>query len=105
MIQVTIIEDDEEIRQGIRKYLNSQPTIQCSLAVDSIESFLSQPGGFVPPDVILMDIGLPGMSGIDGMRLIKEKIPDVEIIMLTIYDDSHKIFASLCAGASGYLLK
>ncbi len=57
------------------------------------------------PDVILMDIELPGMSGIDGMKLIKNQHPEVEIIILTVYHDSHKIFDSLCAGASGYLLK
>ena len=57
------------------------------------------------PDVVLMDIGLPGMSGIDGIRIIKDQHPDIDIIMLTVYHDSHKIFNSLCAGASGYLLK
>jgi DNA-binding NarL/FixJ family response regulator len=57
------------------------------------------------PDVILMDIGLPGMSGISGMRLIKDGHPDADIIMLTVYNDWQKIFDSLCAGASGYLLK
>jgi DNA-binding NarL/FixJ family response regulator len=57
------------------------------------------------PDLILMDIQLPGMSGIEGIGLIREKYPEIDIIMLTVYHDSHKIFNSLCAGASGYLLK
>jgi DNA-binding NarL/FixJ family response regulator len=105
MIEVAIIEDDEEIREGIQKYLNSQSTLQCAVAVDSIESFLTRFDGIRQLDVILMDIGLPGMSGINGMKLIKEKIPDIEFIMLTIYNDPHRIFDSLCAGASGYLLK
>ena len=57
------------------------------------------------PNVLLMDIQLPGMSGIEGMKIIQQKYPDIEIIMLTVYHDSHKIFDSLKAGASGYLLK
>ena len=57
------------------------------------------------PDIILMDIGLPGISGISGIKLIKEKHMQINIIMLTVYSDSHRIFQSLCAGASGYLLK
>jgi DNA-binding NarL/FixJ family response regulator len=105
MIEVGIIEDDEEIRAGIQSYLNSQSTLQCPLAADSVESFLYQINDKQRLDVLLMDIGLPGMSGISGMKLIKEKFPDIEIIMLTVYNDPHKIFDSLCAGASGYLLK
>jgi DNA-binding NarL/FixJ family response regulator len=57
------------------------------------------------PDVILMDIGLPGMSGISAIRLVRERYPDIDVIMLTVYHDPHKVFQSLCAGASGYLLK
>ncbi len=105
MIEVALIEDDDEIRAGIQRYLNSQSTLRCALAADSIESFLFQMNSIRHPDVLLMDIGLPGMSGISGMKLIKEKSPEIEIIMLTVYNDPHKIFDSLCAGASGYLLK
>ncbi|HXF99791.1 MAG TPA: response regulator transcription factor [Bacteroidota bacterium] len=105
MITVGIVEDDKDIRSGIQKYLNHQKEFLCEIAAESVEEFLAktQEGDF--PDVILSDIGLPGMSGTDGMRLIKERHPDVDIIMLTVYNDWQKIFDSLRAGASGYLLK
>lgn len=105
MISVAIIEDDEDIREGIQKYLNKQPSFSCRLAEESVEEFLLHKLEDAAPDVILMDIGLPGMSGIDGIKLIKQKDPDIDIVMLTIYHDSHKIFEALRAGASGYLLK
>jgi DNA-binding NarL/FixJ family response regulator len=105
VIGVSIIEDDDEIRAGIQRYLNLQPNVRCVGAANSVESFLSTLSPEEFPRVILMDIGLPGMSGISGMKLIKEKYPGIDIIMLTVYNDPHKIFESLCAGASGYLLK
>ena len=105
MITVAIIEDDEDIRAGIQKYLNKQPGFSCRIAEESVEIFLSQWRDDEMPEVILMDIGLPGMSGIDGIRLIKQKYPEIDIVMLTVYHDSHRIFEALRAGASGYLLK
>jgi DNA-binding NarL/FixJ family response regulator len=105
MLNVAIIEDDEDIREGIRKYLNMQTGFSCRLAEESVEAFLPQLHGDNIPHVVLMDIGLPGMSGIDGSKLIKKTHPGIDIIMLTIYHDSHKIFEALRAGASGYLLK
>jgi len=105
MIHVAIIEDDHVIREGIQDYLNSQTDILCPTAKDSVERFLAILDAENLPAVILMDIGLPGMSGISGIKIIKEKYPDINIIMLTVYNDSHRIFQSLCAGASGYLLK
>jgi DNA-binding NarL/FixJ family response regulator len=105
MITVAIVEDDDVIREGIREYLESQENLICTAAKPSVEHFLAVLNEETEPDVILMDIGLPGMSGISGMKLITEKYPSVSIIMFTVYNDSHKIFESLCAGASGYLLK
>ena len=99
------MEDDPEIRGVLQDYLDSQVNFSCSLTADSVEAFLHELKYSEPPDIILMDIGLPGMSGINGVKIIKEKYPEIEIIMITVYDDSHKIFDSLCAGASGYLLK
>jgi DNA-binding NarL/FixJ family response regulator len=58
-----------------------------------------------PPDAILVDIGLPGMSGVDGIRILKERFPKLCLLVLTVYDDDDRIFDALCAGASGYLLK
>lgn len=105
MITVAIVEDDDVIREGIMEYLDNQENLICTAAKSSVEHFLAVLNEETVPDVILMDIGLPGMSGISGMKLITEKYPEVSIIMFTVYNDSHKIFESLCAGASGYLLK
>jgi CheY-like chemotaxis protein len=81
-----------------------QKDLECPVAVDSVEEMLEHLEKHQKPNVILMDIQLPGMSGIKGMEIIKSKYPEIEIIMLTVYHDSHKIFDSLKAGASGYLL-
>ena len=105
MIQVAIVEDIDEIREGVRDMINAQSGMVCLHAKDSVEGFLSILNDETYPDVILMDIGLPGMSGISGIKIIKSKYPDINILMFTIYHDSHKIFQSLTAGASGYLLK
>jgi len=105
MIKIALIEDDFEIGDAIRNYINSIAEFQCSIFTDSVERFLAELKRFPQPDVILMDIGLPGISGIQGIKIIREKYPEVDIIMLTIHNDSHNIFQSLCAGASGYLLK
>lgn len=100
-----IVEDNKKIRGLIQRYLDMQDELDCPVATDSVEEMLEYLEEHPPPDVILMDIQLPGMSGIKGMGIIKEKYPDIEIIMLTVYHDSHKIFKALRAGASGYLLK
>jgi DNA-binding NarL/FixJ family response regulator len=106
MINIAIVEDDNDIRSGIQQYLKKQTDMTCSIATESVESFrFLLSGATVKPDVIIMDIGLPGMSGIEGIKLIKEKNPEINIIVFTVYDDHDKIFNSLCAGASGYLLK
>ncbi len=105
MIDVGIVEDNVKIRNLIQRYLDMQENLSCKIAVDSVEEMLEHLKEHDPPNVMLMDIQLPGMSGIEGIGIIKKEYPDIEIIMLTIYHDSHKIFDSLCAGASGYLLK
>ncbi|MCX6150015.1 MAG: response regulator transcription factor [Ignavibacteriales bacterium] len=105
VISIAIIEDIKEIREALKEFLKTQPNFLCEVASDSVQEFMKQVDFNNPPDVLLLDIGLPGISGIVGMKLIKEKIPDVDIIMLTVYDDHNKIFQSICAGATGYLLK
>lgn len=102
---VGIVEDNKKIRDLIQRYLDMQEELRCPVAVESVEEMMKYLKEYEHPQVILMDIQLPGMSGIQGIRLIKDKYPEIDIIMLTIYHDSHKIFDSLCAGASGYLLK
>ena len=105
MISVGIIEDDDQIREAIKDYLNSQNQIACEAAAPSVEVFLQTVPQDNPPDVVLCDIGLPGMSGITGIGFLKERFHEMDVIMLTVHDDSEKIFQSLCAGATGYLLK
>lgn len=105
MAVIGIVEDNIKIRDLIQRYLDMQKDMECPVAVDSVEEMVEHLEKYTKPDVILMDIQLPGMSGIKGMELIKSKYPEIEIIMLTVYHDSHKIFDSLKAGASGYLLK
>ena len=106
MVELGIIEDDAEIRQGLELYLRAQNDIHCLAAEESVERFLAvadAQGMFI--DVLIMDIGLPGISGIEGIALVKERMPETDIVMFTVYDDPERIFRSLCAGASGYLLK
>lgn len=103
--QIAIVEDNVKIRNLIKQYLNMQEDMECRNGFSSVENLLTVMKEGDMPDIILMDIDLEGMSGIEGMKLIKGKYSDVEIIMLTVYHDSHKIFNSLRAGASGYLLK
>lgn len=105
MISVAIIEDIKDIRNSLKEYLQSQPNIFCKICVESVEEFLRVTPENNSIDIVLLDIGLPGMSGLTGMKFIKEKYPDVDILMLTVYDDQNKIFNALCAGATGYLLK
>jgi DNA-binding NarL/FixJ family response regulator len=105
MTHIAIVEDDIQIRTLLHHYLDRQNGFSCAMAYGSVESFRKALSPENQPDVLLMDIGLPGMSGIDGMKLIKHDYPHIDIIMLTVYNDPGKIFQSLCAGATGYLLK
>ncbi|HEX8248079.1 MAG TPA: response regulator transcription factor, partial [Pyrinomonadaceae bacterium] len=103
-IKVAIIEDRREIRDGLAMLVGGTDGFVCAAKFGSMEEALPR----VKPetaDIVLCDIGLPGMSGIEGIKLLKEKFPDLLLIMLTIYDDDERIFNALCAGASGYLLK
>ena len=103
-IRGAIVEDRREIREGLATIINGTPGFRCTGAYRSMEDALDRIGQEVP-DVVLNDIGLPGMSGIDGIRILKERYPDLVVLILTIYDDDERIFDALCAGASGYLLK
>jgi len=105
MINLAIIEDDLEFRDGLQHYLRAQPNFSCAWVAESMEEFFEQLQTAAPPEVILMDTGLPGMSGVSGMPLLKEKYPGLNIILLMVYHDAHKVFDALRAGASGYLLK
>ena len=103
-IKTAIIEDLKEIREGLSMLINFTEGFRCTGSYRSVEEALTRLQEDVP-DVLLSDIGLPGMSGIEGIRHIKERFPQLQILMLTVYDDDDRIFDALCAGASGYLLK
>ncbi|MCO6474490.1 MAG: response regulator transcription factor [Melioribacteraceae bacterium] len=106
MISVGIIEDIKDLRDPLFEFISSRDEFLCNIAVESVEDFLEEVSkSDVPMDVILLDIGLPGISGLSAIKLIKDKLPDVSIIMLTVFDDSDKIFAAIQAGAVGYLVK
>lgn len=105
MITVAIIEDHARIRTNLQQYLQEEPNLICDLAVNSVENFIGSVDVQQAPDVILLDIGLPGISGIQGIPMIKSTCPKSEIIILTVHDESSQVFDALCAGASGYLLK
>lgn len=105
MILVGIVEDDEQIRKAVQTYISRQENFSCEWAFGSIEELLANLNDKNVPNVIIMDLGLPGMSGIDGIKLVKEKYPDVDIVVFSVYNDTKRIFDSLCAGATGYLLK
>jgi len=105
MINLAIIEDDLDFRDGLQHYLRAQPSFSCEWVAESMEEFFEQLQTAAPPEIILVDSGLPGMSGLSAMPLLKAKYPALNIILLTVYYDPHKVFDALRAGACGYLLK
>lgn len=104
-MNIAIVEDNKIIREGLELYFKNDSEFSCNIAVDSVESFLQSVGHSSKIDVVLLDINLPGINGIEGIRHIKHQYPDVYIIMLTIYKDEKHVFGALKAGANGYLLK
>ncbi len=103
-IRVLIVEDQREIREGLATLINGTSGLQCAGAYRNMEEALARTV-LLTPDVALLDIGLPGMSGIDGIPRLLEKYPELLILMLTVFEDDDRIFRALCAGACGYLLK
>lgn len=103
-IRVVIVEDQRELREGLAMLINGTPGFRCQGSFRSMEDALR---GITRelPDLLLTDIGLPGMSGTQGIAILKERYPDLPMIALTVYDDDDEIFGALCAGALGYLLK
>ncbi|HTF37779.1 MAG TPA: response regulator transcription factor [Blastocatellia bacterium] len=104
VIKVAIIEDQRDIRECLTFLINGTEGYSCTGSYRSMEEALDGIGHQLP-DVVLSDIGLPGMDGIEGARILKEQYPNLLLLMLTVYDDDERIFDAMCAGASGYLLK
>ncbi|HEY6987007.1 MAG TPA: response regulator transcription factor [Bryobacteraceae bacterium] len=99
-----MIEDQDEIREGLRVLIDGTSPYRCSGAFRTMEEALRQ-FERESPDVALIDLGLPGISGMEGTRILKQRHPSIAVIILTVYDDDDRIFQALCAGAFGYLLK
>jgi DNA-binding NarL/FixJ family response regulator len=103
-IRISIVDDDPDIRSHLATLVSETPGLQLISVYPSAEEALKALPS-TRSDIVLMDINLPGMSGIDCVRALKPIIPDIQILMLTVYEDTESIFESLKAGASGYLLK
>jgi len=103
-LDVALIEDAPDVREGLVALIDASPGFACRGAFASMEDALT---GIRPPlpAVVLVDLGLPGMSGIQGIQILKQRYPSLVMVVLTVYDDDERIFTALCAGASGYLLK
>jgi DNA-binding NarL/FixJ family response regulator len=103
-IRVAIVEDRDTIREGLATLIDGTEGFACVDCFRSMEDALSRVWRSLP-HVVLNDIALPGMSGIEGISILKARYPSILVLMLTIYDDDDRIFDAICAGASGYLLK
>jgi DNA-binding NarL/FixJ family response regulator len=104
VIRVAVIEDQRETREGLSFLINSKDHFECRHVYSSMEAALEGIGDS-PPRVALVDIGLPGLSGIEGVRILRDRYPSIAPVVLTVYKDDDRIFQAVCAGACGYLLK
>ncbi len=103
-INVAIFEDNKTLRESLQQLVNAQEDLYCTGAFADANKLLRNMQS-ADPDVVLMDINMPGTSGIEAVQIIKEKFPQVQILMQTVFEENDKIFAAICAGASGYMLK
>lgn len=104
MINVAVVEDNKTIREGLSVLINGTDGFKCIGTYADCESFLKEFEKSTT-DVVLMDIGLPGINGIEGVKKAKQINPDISILMLTVYEESEIVYDALCAGAYGYLVK
>jgi DNA-binding NarL/FixJ family response regulator len=103
-ITLAIVEDLDEVREGLKQFISLNPEFKVLDTYKTAEEALhSLPG--IHPDIVIMDINLPGISGIECIRLVKKKTPNTQFMMFTVYENDEKVFEALKAGASGYLLK
>ena len=104
VIEVAIVEDEREVREGLVMLIKGTMGFRCTGSFRTMEDALREIEKKLP-DLVLTDIELPHMDGIEGIRILKERHPDLPTVALTVYDDDERVFDALCAGASGYLLK
>src|ERR1700689_1071030 len=105
MIGVAIVEDQRETREGLSFLINNTPPFECKHVYGSMEDALAGIGRDPQPRVAPVDIGLPGLSGLEGVRILRERYPSIAPVLLTVFKDDDRIFEAVCAGACGYLLK
>src|SRR5208283_1776588 len=103
-ISISIVEDNDKLRGTLARVLNRAEGFRCVSQHPSAEDALKELPG-VKPEVVLMDINLPGMNGVECVRQLKPLLPQTQVMMLTVYEDTENIFNALAAGASGYMLK
>ncbi|HVU97630.1 MAG TPA: response regulator transcription factor [Puia sp.] len=104
MIKIAIVEDNNTLRSSLESLFNRTEGMRCVASLSNLLNVISEVGA-ANPEIILMDIGLPNISGIEGVRTVKTHFPNIQILMFTVFDDDEKIFDAIRAGASGYLLK
>jgi len=103
-IRVAIFEDNKMLRESLQQLVNSADDMTCTGAFPDANRLVRNMQ-LADPDVVMMDINMPGISGIEAVQVIKEKFPQAQILMQTVFEENDKIFAAICAGASGYMLK
>lgn len=103
-VTVAIVEDNAALRESLVQLIDCSENLRCVGAFGDAETFLRK-ARTIDPRIVLMDIGLPGMSGIEAIVKLREQLPSANVLMLTVYEDDRRIFEAVCAGASGYLLK
>ena len=104
MIKIAVVEDNPALRASLVSLFDRTEGMRCVASLNNLLNVISEVGSALP-DIILMDIGLPNISGIEGVRTVKTHFPAIQILMFTVFDDDEKIFDAIRAGASGYLLK
>ena len=103
-LEVAVVEDLDEVREGIALLIDRAEGFRCVQKYSSMEDAL-EGLALRLPRIVLLDIGLPGMSGLEGLRILKQRYPELQVVILTVYKDNDRIFEAMCAGACGYLLK
>jgi len=104
-IQIWLVEDNTMFATGVQRVIDNFEGMECSGSFRSVEQAFAALAAGVSPDVILLDVQLPGMDGITALATLKAQAPQARIVILTVFDDADKIFRAVCAGASGYILK
>lgn len=105
MISIAIIEDDQVVRESVTEFLSQQPDMLCEYSCESCEDFFKEIDNESIPDVLLMDIELPGMNGINGIKRLSKEHPSISTTVLSVFNDPSRIFNAIKSGAKGYLLK